>query len=90
VRTIDTRSIPNSKWRTRYLTKTEFNALLRSAAPHLRPIIELAVETGMRLGEIEVRLAASLDKLIEPMKGDRTDLLNGFLCLEIPFTFVGG
>jgi len=52
VRTIDTRSIPNSKWRTRYLTRAEFDTLLTATAPHLRPLLEVAVETGMRLGEM--------------------------------------
>ncbi|MHC4357711.1 MAG: tyrosine-type recombinase/integrase [Planctomycetota bacterium] len=38
--------------RTRYLTEDEYYRLLDACAPHLKPIVILAVHTGMRMGEI--------------------------------------
>jgi integrase len=38
--------------RTRYLTKEEAAPLLADCAEHLRPIVETAINTGMRRGEI--------------------------------------
>lgn len=38
--------------RTRVLSPNEETALMAEAAPHLRPMITLALNTGMRLGEI--------------------------------------
>lgn len=39
--------------RTRYLSEKEFSLLLAYANKRLKPILELAVYTGMRLGEIQ-------------------------------------
>lgn len=41
---------PNA--RTRYLEKAEIQRLIESCSPHLRPIVIVAVNTGMRKGEI--------------------------------------
>ncbi|MBU4487933.1 MAG: tyrosine-type recombinase/integrase [Candidatus Omnitrophica bacterium] len=38
--------------RTRYLEKAEIRKLIESCSPHLRPIVIVAVNTGMRKGEI--------------------------------------
>jgi integrase/recombinase XerD len=48
----DKRSLPEALPRTRFLTQAEYRRLLASAEPHLRPLIEMAVETGMRMGEL--------------------------------------
>lgn len=38
--------------RLRFLTDTEIEALLKACSPHLRPIVEVALLTGMRRGEL--------------------------------------
>ncbi len=38
--------------RLRFLTETEIEALLNACVPHLKPIVEAAIHTGMRRGEI--------------------------------------
>ena len=48
----DKRSLPEALPRTRFLSQAEYRRLLASAEPHLRPLIEMAVETGMRMGEL--------------------------------------
>jgi len=48
----DKRSLPESPPRTRFLARTEYRRLLSAAEPHLKPIIEVAVETGLRQGEL--------------------------------------
>jgi integrase/recombinase XerD len=48
----DRRSLPEATPRTRFLSHDEYRRLLAAAGPHLRPIIETAVATGMRLEEL--------------------------------------
>jgi integrase len=48
----DKRSLPEAQPRTRFLSRAEYRKLLASSEPHLRPLIEMAVETGMRLEEL--------------------------------------
>jgi integrase/recombinase XerD len=48
----DKRSLPEAQPRTRFLSRTEYRRLLSAAQPHLKPIIEMAVETGLRQGEL--------------------------------------
>jgi len=48
----DKRSLPESPPRTRFLSRTEYRRLLSAADPYLRPIIEIAVETGLRREEL--------------------------------------
>lgn len=38
--------------RDRYLTQDEIQALLKACSPHLLPIVEVALRTGMRKGEL--------------------------------------
>jgi len=51
VKSFGKRSLKESPHRTRFLTDVEYKKLLESAGD-LRPIIIVAVETGLRLGEI--------------------------------------
>jgi len=44
--------LPETKGRTRFLSAEEVERLLEAAPVHLRPIIIMALETGMRRGEI--------------------------------------
>ena len=44
--------LPESKGRTRFLSVEEAEKLVQAASAHLRPIIIMALETGMRRGEI--------------------------------------
>ncbi len=48
----DKRSLPEALPRTRFLSQAEYRRLLAAAEPHLRPIIEIAVETGLRSEEL--------------------------------------
>jgi integrase/recombinase XerD len=48
----DRRSLPEAAPRTRFLSRDEFRRLLACADDHLKPILEVAVETGMRAGEL--------------------------------------
>jgi integrase/recombinase XerD len=48
----DKRSLPEARPRTRFLSRDEYRRLLAVSGPHLRPLIEMAVETGMRLEEL--------------------------------------
>jgi integrase len=51
-RSFDKRAVPEARPRIRYLTRQEYDRLMQSAAPHLCPIIEIAVQTGMRSEEL--------------------------------------
>ena len=48
----DKRSLPEAQPRTRFLSRTEYRRLIAAAEPHLKPIIEMAVETGLRSEEL--------------------------------------
>ena len=48
----DRRSLPESQPRTRFLSRKEYRRLLAAAEPHLKPIVEMAVETGLRQREL--------------------------------------
>ena len=48
----DKRSLPEAQPRTRFLSPEEYGRLLKASPPHLRPIIEMAVATGMRREEL--------------------------------------
>lgn len=56
--------------RLRYLTKEECHAVMNSCDGHVRPIVTMALNTGMRKGEILT------------LKWDNVDLKNGFLLLD--------
>lgn len=56
----DKRALPESAPRTRFLTRDEYKRLLKHCNRSLRPIVEIAVETGMRRGEI---LSLKLDQV---------------------------
>jgi integrase len=61
-----------SKGRIRYLTREEFGRVLEACPEYLRPIVIVAVHTGLRLGE-----------LLALLWGD-VDLENGFLSVNDP------
>ena len=48
----DKRSLPEAQPRTRFLSQAEYRRLLAAADPHLKPILEVAVQTGMRSAEL--------------------------------------
>jgi integrase/recombinase XerD len=48
----DKRSLPEAAPRTRFLTREEYRRLLAAADRHLRPIIEMAIATGLRSEEL--------------------------------------
>jgi integrase/recombinase XerD len=52
VRQFDKRSLPEALPRTRFLSQAEYRRLLAFAGANLRLLIEMAVETGMRLEEL--------------------------------------
>ncbi len=49
---VDKRHLPHARPRDRHLTREEYLKLEACAAPHLRPIMRLAVLTGMRQDEV--------------------------------------
>jgi len=63
--------LPENNKRLRYLSKEECIRLVSSCAPHLRPVVITALNTGMRRGEIL------------GLTWDRVDLQNGFILLDI-------
>ncbi len=56
--------------RLRYLSKEECGALINNCAPHLKPMVVTALNTGMRRGEIF------------GLTWDRVDLTHGFILLH--------
>jgi integrase len=48
----DKRALPEAQPRTRFLSRGEYRRLIAASPSHLRPLIEMAVETGMRLEEL--------------------------------------
>ncbi|MDO8136760.1 MAG: site-specific integrase [Candidatus Brocadiales bacterium] len=57
--------------RLRYLSQEECQALVETCTPHLRPIVLVALNTGMRLGEIL------------GLRWEAVDLKHGFLLLDV-------
>jgi len=57
--------------RLRYLSKEECQALINACDPHLKPIVIIALNTGMRRGEIL------------SLSWDNTDLKHGFILLDV-------
>jgi integrase len=57
--------------RLRYLSKEECQALINNCDNHLKPIVTMALNTGMRKGEIL------------SLKWDNVDLRHGFILLDI-------
>jgi integrase len=47
--------------RTRYLTYAEIERLLNAAAPHFRPLVRGALETGARYGELQRMMAGDFN-----------------------------
>jgi integrase len=68
------RPLRENNGRTRYLTPDEAGRLLSACPEHLAPIVGLALQTGMRRGEIL------------GLKWDHVDLAMGFLYLEATAT----
>lgn len=56
--------------RLRYLTRNEADILIEKCPKHLKPIVQLALNTGMRKGEIL------------KLTWDKVDLKNGLILLE--------
>jgi len=62
--------LPENNRRLRYLSCDECQRLLDACEPHLRPIVTVALNTGMRKGEIL------------GLTWDRVDLRHGFILLD--------
>ncbi|OHB90219.1 MAG: hypothetical protein A3D89_03630 [Planctomycetes bacterium RIFCSPHIGHO2_02_FULL_52_58] len=56
--------------RLRFLSKTECQTLIETCTPHLKPIVIVALNTGMRLGEIL------------GLRWEQVDLRHGFILLD--------
>jgi len=63
--------LPENNRRLRYLSKDECDRLVKACAPHLRPVVITALNTGMRRGEIL------------GLTWDRVDMQNNFILLDI-------
>jgi integrase/recombinase XerD len=48
----DKRSLPEAQPRTRFISQAEYRRLLSASPSHLKPILEMAVQTGMRFEEL--------------------------------------
>ena len=48
----DKKALPEAQPRTRFLSQDEYRRLLAASGPVLKPLIEMAVATGMRLEEL--------------------------------------
>lgn len=66
----DIEFLPENNRRLRYLSSEECQALVEACAPHLKPIVITALNTGMRLGEIL------------GLKLEQVDLKHGFILLH--------
>uniref|UniRef100_UPI00288A0714 tyrosine-type recombinase/integrase n=1 Tax=Methylobacterium sp. WCS2018Hpa-22 TaxID=3073633 RepID=UPI00288A0714 len=55
------KALKESRARTRFLTREEFDLLLRAASDDLKPILVLAVETGLRKEELLGLATSSID-----------------------------
>ncbi len=66
------RLVPANNCRLRYLSKEEGQCLTEACDPHLKPIVQIALNTGMRKGEI---LGLEWEKHI--------DLRHGFILLDV-------
>jgi integrase len=62
--------VPENNCRLRYLAAEEVRALIGACAPHLRPVVIVAANTGMRRGEIL------------KLKWSQVDLRHGFILLD--------
>ena len=63
--------IPENNRRLRYLSREECAALIAACAPHLKALVVIALNTGMRRGEIF------------GLTWDRIDLVHGFILLDL-------
>ncbi len=64
------KQLPENNRRLRFLTKDECINLISACEHHLKPIVLMALHTGMRKGEIL------------KLKWDQVDLTHGFILLE--------
>ena len=67
--------------RLRYLEKEEVKSLLEACAPHLKPIVTIAIYTGMRRGEIfglkwqNIDIQHDVIYLLDTKNGERREVL---------------
>lgn len=81
------RMLPERNRRLRYLTADECGRLVAAAAPHLRPFLIVALNTGARRGELfglrwrDVDLDARVMSFVDTKNGKRRDIrINETVC----------
>jgi integrase/recombinase XerD len=77
------RTLKEARPRTRFLSHAEYEAVLASAAAHVRPAITLAVETGLRKGEFFSLTVAAIDLTRREI---RLDLTKSGVPRRVPLT----
>ncbi len=72
VPTFSKRTLKEARPRTRFLSRAEYEALLATAAAHVRPAITLAVETGLRKEELFSLTVPAIDLAHREIRLDQT------------------
>jgi integrase/recombinase XerD len=72
VTTFSKRTLKEARPRTRFLTHAEYDVLLANVAAYMRPVITLAVETGLRKEELFSLTVSAIDLSRREIRLDQT------------------